>query len=141
MLAGKRVASEPTSKQELDELREMAALNLKDAQVAGVSAQGRYEFAYNVARLMATIVIRACGYRVISKSGHHYYTFKALAAADAAFAKTAVYFDSARSKRNDFSYETPVAISDTETDELVRSVAQFRHDVETWIKSKNPALL
>lgn len=75
------MAVEPTSKQELVELREMVALNLKDAQVKAISAQGRYEFAYNAARLLATIVIRACGYRVTSRSGHHYYTFQALAAA------------------------------------------------------------
>ena len=82
LLTGKRVAAEPTSKQELDELREMAALNLKDAHVAGVSAGGG----------MSLLTTR------------------------------------------------PVAISDTETDDLVRSVAQFRSDAEAWIRAKNPAL-
>src|SRR5436309_15028266 len=96
LLAGKRVATEPTSKQELDEFREMVAHNLADAQVPGVSAQGRFEFAYNAARLMATIVVRACGYRVISKGGHHYYTFQALETADAVFIKQAALFDLAR---------------------------------------------
>ena len=105
-----------------------------------MSPQGRYEFAYNAARLTATIVVRACGYRVISKGGHHYYTFQALEAADPGFAKLAVYFDTARSKRNDFSYDTPVTVSDTEADDLVRSVIQFRNDVGAWIRQTNPAL-
>ena len=140
LVRDKRVAAEPTSKGELEELCEMVAINLKDAKVPGVSAQGRYEFAYNAARLSATIVVRACGYRVISKGGHHYYTFQALEASDPGFAKVAVYFDTARSKRNDFSYDTPVAISDTEAADLVRSVIQFRNDVEAWIKRRNPAL-
>ena len=41
------VAPEPTSKQELDGIRQMVTTNLNDANVAGLSSQGRYEFAYN----------------------------------------------------------------------------------------------
>jgi hypothetical protein len=140
LLVDKRVALEPTSKQELDELREMAATNMRDAHVAGLSGQGRYEFAYNAARLLATIVVRTCGYRVISKGGHHYYTFQALEAADRAFAKAVATFDAARSKRNDFSYDTPVAISDTDAEDLLQSVEQFAVDAEKWIRTKCPAL-
>jgi hypothetical protein len=134
------VASEPTSKQELDEQREMLATNLQDAQVARLSAQGRYEFACNSARILATIVIRASGYRVISKGGHHFYTFQALAAADPSFAKAAANFDAARSKRNDFSYDTPVPISDTDADDLMEAVKQFQQDAEQWIRARDPKL-
>ena len=41
LLADKRVALEPPSKQELDELREVVATNLADAAVPGLSPQGR----------------------------------------------------------------------------------------------------
>jgi uncharacterized protein (UPF0332 family) len=140
LLAANRVAREPTSKQELDELREMARLNLQDASVKGLSARGRYEFAYNAARLLATLVVRAAGYRITAKGSHHYYTFAALEITDGAFAKTAAYFDSARSKRNDFSYDSPVPISDTDADELVRTAKQFAQQAETWIKTKHPSL-
>src|SRR2546423_996396 len=108
LLAANRVALEPTSKQELDELREMATLNLQDADVKGLSARGCYEFAYNAARLLSTVVVRAEGYRIIAKGGHHYYTFAALEVADNVFAKAAAYFDAARNKRNDFSYDSPI---------------------------------
>ncbi len=139
-MADKRVASEPTSKQELDELREMVATNLKDAHVADLSAQGRYEFAYNAARLLATIVIRANGYRVISKSGHHFYTFQALAVTDPSFAKAVADFDAARGKRNDFSYDTPIPISDTDADDLMQAVEQFQRNAQKWIRAKHPML-
>lgn len=119
-----RVTIEPVSRQELDELREMVTTNLGDAQVAGLSAQGRYEFAYNAARLLATIAVRASGHRVIAKNGYHYFTFQALEAADPArFGNAAICFDAARSKRNDFSYDAPVPLSDTEADELVEEVS------------------
>jgi hypothetical protein len=140
LLAEKRVAREATSKKELDELRAMVAVNLKDAHVSGISAQGRFEFGYNAARLMATVVVRASGYRIIAKTGHHYFTFQALQASDPAFVKTAIYFDKARDMRNDFSYEAVVLISDTDADELVEAVEQFRQGSEAWIKAKNPAL-
>ena len=141
LLADKRVALEPTSKQELDELREMVAINLRDAQVTGLSAQGRYEFAYNAARLLATVVIRASGYRVTARNGHHYYTFQGLEAADSSFARDAANFDAARSKRNDFSYDAPVAVSETDANDLAESVKQFQKDVENWIRSRHPMLV
>ena len=140
MLAEKRVTHEPTSKKELDELRTMAAVNLKDAHVTDISPQGRYEFAYNAARLVATIVIRASGYRVVAKNGYHYFTFQALQASDDSFAKLAVYFDHARDRRNDFSYDAPVLISDTDAEELVSVVKQFQKDAEVWIRAKGPTL-
>jgi hypothetical protein len=141
LLAEKRVAPEPTSKKELDELRAMVAVNLKDAHVVGISAQGRFEFAYNAARLMATIVVRTSGYRVVARTGHHYFTFQALQASDPTFVKIAIYFDGARDKRNDFSYETPVLISDSDAGDLVDAVEQFQKDCEAWIKSKDPSLV
>lgn len=134
------MAAEPTTKRELDELREMLATNLKDAQVQGISPQGRYEFGYNAARLLATLVVRASGYRVIAKNGHHYYTFVALEAADPAFARAAALFDAARSKRNDFSYDAPVPVSNTDAQDLVDSVKQFQSDAERWIAAKDPSL-
>jgi hypothetical protein len=140
LLAEKRVALEPTSKKELDELRAMAQMNLKDAHVKEISAQGRYEFAYNAARLLATIVIRANGYRVVARTGHHYFTFQGMQASNPSFVKTAMYFDQARDKRNDFSYDAPVHISDTDANELLESVEQFWHVVEAWIKAKDPSL-
>ena len=140
LLVEQRVASEPTSKQDLDAIRQMIATNLNDANVAGLSSQGRYEFAYNAARLMATVVIRASGYRVISRTGHHFFTFQALETADPAFMMAAAHFDAARRKRNDFSYDTPVSISETDADELVEAVEQFQRDAEKWIFAKNPTL-
>ncbi len=82
---------------------------------------------------MATIVVRACGYRVTSRKGHHYFTFRALEAVDPAFTKEAASFDVARSKRNDFSYDAPVEVSDTDVAALITTVEQFRELAEEWI--------
>lgn len=107
-----------------------------------MSPQGRYEFAYNAARLIATFAVRASGYRMTAKNGYHYYTFRALEAADPnEFGKAAMYFDAARSKRNDFSYEGPVHLSETEADEIVAEVKRFQVVVAAWVEGSPPSLL
>ena len=141
LLGEKRVAREPTSKQELDELRKMVATNLQDAGVVAISAQGRYEFAYNAARLLATMVVRTSGYRVTAKNGHHFFAFQAMQAANPEFVKTAIYFDAARNVRNHFSYDSPVAVSDTDANDLLAAVGQFQQDAEAWIMAKDPTLV
>ena len=141
LLGDKRVAAEPAARQELDDLRQMVAAELRDAHVAGVSAKGKYEFAYNAARLMATVAVRASGYRVSAKVGHHYFTFQALQAVDPSFAAVAIYFDDARDKRNDFSYDGPARISDTDAADLLAAVERFRGDAEAWVAANHPALV
>ena len=141
LLSDSRIKAEATSKTEIDELRRMTDSNLSDAQVTGLSAQGKFEFAYNAGRHIATMVIRACGYRVSSKMGHHYYTFEALSAADAQFDAIADYFNQCREKRNDFSYDSPVVVTDTEADDILTNALKFRSDFEKWLKSKHPGLV
>lgn len=116
-------------------------INLKDAVVTGLSAQGRFEFAYNAARQTATLATRASGYRVISKGGHHYYTFQALSSVDPQFDPTATFLDQCRSKRNDFSYDSPITVTDTEADDLLNTAQQLRTDVEAWLSAKHPTLV
>lgn len=140
LLTDRCVAPEPAGKQELDDLRAMISVNLQDARVRNLSSQGRFEFAYNAARLLATMLVRASGFRVTSRAGHHYFTFQALRAVDSCFAKTAVYLDSARDRRNEFSYDSPAPVSDTDADELLDAAEQFGRDVEKWIKTHHPAL-
>jgi len=134
------VAAEPTSKNELDELRTMVAVNLKDSKVAEISTQGRYEFAYNAARLMATAVVRASGFRVVAKGAHHYFTFQALQAADPAFTTIGIYFYRVRDRRNSFSYDSPTVISETDAEDLAQAVTQFIDDAEKWISATRPSL-
>jgi len=85
--------------------------------------------------------VRASGHRVVGRTGHHYFTFQALQAADIAFLKMAVYFDSARDIRNDFSYDAQVLVSDTDAEDLVKAVEDFQADVNAWIRSKDPTLI
>ena len=125
----------------IKDLRAVVHRNIADAQVRRVSDDGRFGHAYDAARILANIVVRATGHRVKSDGGGHYNTFLALKAADPAFAKLAIYFDSCRRKRNNFLYEQANVVSNTEAEELLMHVSGFSLQVDAWLKKHYPALL
>lgn len=139
LLSDKAVAPLPSTKQELDNLRSIVARSLRDVLVPGLSADTRFVMAYDAARTLSLMVVRAAGYRPRS-AGAHYHTFAALEAADPAFATLSAYFDGCRVKRNVSEYEFSGGITDTEAEGLLQTVRQFAADVERWIKDHRPSL-
>lgn len=141
LLAEKRVAAEPATKQEIDDLRAVVARSLRDSKAINLSADGKFGFAYNAVRSLATMAIRAAGYRVKSHGGGHFNTFIALEAVSPAFAASAAYFDICRQKRNELSYDEADVVSETEADELEANAGQFSIQVNhgskptTWHSS------
>src|SRR5580693_4376726 len=97
LLADKRVTRVAPSKAEPDNLRSIVARSLKDVAASGLSADARFIMAYDAARTLSLIVVRASGYRPRAVGGH-YNTFLALETAEPAFAASAVYFDGCRMK-------------------------------------------
>jgi hypothetical protein len=108
LLRENRVEAMPTDKVELDDLRSIIDLRFKDikaARAGGVSDEQQFIIAYDAARNLATMIVRAAGYRAKNTGGHHRNTFAALEAADrAAFKQAADYFQVCRMKRNDSEY-------------------------------------
>jgi hypothetical protein len=138
----KRIAKEPTTKSEIDALRALAARNLKDAALPQLSSDGRFSMAYNAARTLATVSIRASGYRVKQVGGAHYNTFFALTAAmGAAYDTLATYLDGCRQSRNDLSYGAASVVSDSDADELLKKATEFRESIEVWLRTKHPTLI
>lgn len=98
--------------------------------------------AYNAARTLATMSIRASGYRVKHVGGAHYNTFLALTAAmGAAYDTLATYFDGCRQSRNDLSYGAASVVSDSDADELLTKAAEFRDSVQAWLRTNHPTLI
>lgn len=98
--------------------------------------------AYNAARTLATIAIRAAGYRVKQSGGAHYNTFVALPIAmGEAHDMWAAYFDSCRQSRNDLSYGAASVVSDSDARELRGKAAEFKDNVEQWLRSTHPTLI
>lgn len=139
LLAANRVTVLPPSKAELDNLRSIVVRSLKDAESTGLSADAHFTMAYDAARTLSLLIVRATGHRPRTV-GAHYNTFLALEAADPAFAKLSAYFDGCRMKRNNCEYDFAGGVTDTEADELFKTARQFAVDVEAWIKARYPHL-
>lgn len=139
LLSENRVTREPTSKAELDNLRSIVRRCLSDVKATGLSDEQRFIIAYDAARTLSLMIVRACGYRP-KRAGYHYYTFKSLEAADPAFVKTAAYFDACRTMRNESEYDYAGAITKDDADELEATIVRFRDEVEAWVKRGEPDL-
>lgn len=140
LLQQRRIAAEAPGPDEIAQLRGLARRYLADAAIEALSAEGRFQQAYGAARTIATIVVRACGYRV-KQPGAHYNTFLALEAADSEiFSTYAAYFDTCRTVRNELSYDGPEGVSDTELEEILRLVPEFERAVQVWLERTHPEL-
>src|ERR1700683_4308407 len=139
LLAANRVTVLPPSKAELDNLRSIVARSLKDVESAGLSADARFIMAYDAARTLSLLIVRAAGYCPRSVGGH-YTPFRALETADPAFAALSAYFDGCRMKRNSCEYDFAGGVSDTDAEGLLTAVRQFAVDAEGWITSRYPHL-
>jgi hypothetical protein len=139
LLADNTVTALPPTKAELTNLRSIVARSLKDVMVPGLSADARFIMAYDAARTLSLIVVRAAGYRPRAVGGH-YNTFVALETADPAFAALSAYFDGCRMKRNASEYDFAGGVSDVDANGLLETVQQFAIDAEAWVKTHHPKL-
>ena len=140
LLAQRRVVAEPTDRDEIERLRGLVRRYVADSAIGELSLDGRFERAYGAARALATIVVRAAGYRV-RQPGGHYNTFLALEAANPeVFLSDAAYFDTCRNLRNELSYVAVDIISEVELEEILEKIPKFETVVKKWLAENHPEL-
>jgi hypothetical protein len=84
------------------------------------------------------MVIACAGYRVVG-SGHHRTTFEALEISmGPSVSALVVYLDTCRRKRNQVDYDCANAATETEAEDLLRNVEEFRDLVEEWVRKHYP---
>jgi len=108
--------------------------------VAGLSTDIRFILAYDAARTLSLMIVRAEGYRPRSVGGH-YNTFIALEAADPTFATLSSYFNNCRMLRNQSEYDFAGGIADADADQLLQEVKKFAAEAEAWIAARHPHLV
>lgn len=112
----------------------IAQARLGDAGTEGLSADGRFIFAYDAVRAAAEAVMAAEGFRPVAGVGHHEAVFAFLAAAaDGRWARSARVFDQARVKRNAAEYDEWGLVTQTEADDLLRAAREFVAEVARWV--------
>lgn len=139
LLANRTVQNHTTSRQEMDNLRELVSRDLKDAGIEGLSADRRFATAYNSVLQISKMAIACAGYRVAVGTGHHQKTFEAVKIALGNPAENlADYFETCRRKRNKIDYDAAEVVTETEADEILEKAREFQTLVEDWIAKNHP---
>ena len=138
LLQAQRIKSHHTSRQELDDLRDVVERDLQDAAITALSVDRRFATAYNAVLQLGKVVIACAGYRVVGP-GHHLTTFEAVEIAmGTSVSELATYFDTCRRKRNQVDYDRANAATETEAEDLLSKAEEFRDLVEKWILKHHP---
>ena len=133
-----RIEKHETSRRELDDLRNVIARDLADADLEQLSSDRRFAIAYNAALQGAKMVIACCGYRVKGLGAHHI-TFDCLKLAmGKSVFKTAKFLDRCRRKRNVADYDAAGRVTEAEVKEMIKTARSFIRKVEKWIRDNYP---
>lgn len=136
------VSPESPSPDEIRNLLNAAQRDIADASQRAISSTNRFNIAYKAALSLATVSIRASGYRVSARVGHHSHTFNALELSMGTdVSRLAAYFDVCRQKRNASTYSGEYEPSETEAQEILESTIRFRIDLESWLRTNHPTLI
>ena len=129
-----------TSPQEIGDLLVVVDRDLGDATTAGLSADWRFNIAYNAALQAATAALAAVGYRA-SRESHHYRVIQSRQFTIGADPSLIARFDQFRKKRNIGGYERAGSVSEQETREVLDFARELKENVTQWLQENHPHLL
>jgi hypothetical protein len=133
--------AEPTSRDEIKSLLTIVDRDLKDANVAAISEDRRFEAAFNAARTAATVALRASGYRTLTQPGHHIKTIESLELTIKADSKLIQKMKTLSKKRNATSYDTAGNVSKQELELAMKTADELRREVIAWLRKNHSELL
>lgn len=133
--------AEPTSRDEINSLLAIVDRDLKDAGIAAISEDRRFEAAFSAARTAATVALRAAGYRTLTQAGHHIKTIESLEMTVGADAKLIQRLKTLSKKRNVTSYDSAGNISEQELQLAIKTASELRTAVVVWLEKRHPELL
>lgn len=136
LLNSGKLRRQKSSAREIEDLFALADRDLKDAAIKELSPDRRFATAYNAVLQLATIALRANGYRT-DGLGHHSTTFEVLPLLlGKDLEERSDYFDACRSKRNTTDYGRVGDVSESEAEELLREARQFRKQMAEWVSAR-----
>src|SRR5438132_560654 len=112
---------------EIKALFQVVDRDLADAQATGLSADGRFQHAYDAALQLCMIALRACGYRVPKGSGHHKRGIDSLRyTLGNHWAQTADHFERCSRLRGQGMYERIGIVSNQDAQDLIDTTRRLR---------------
>ncbi|HEX5435363.1 MAG TPA: DNA-binding protein [Candidatus Angelobacter sp.] len=132
---------EPTSRDEIRGLLAIVVRDLKDANVAAISDDRRFEAGFNAARTLANAALRASGYRTSTQPGHHQKTIESLELTIQADTGLINRLRAFSRKRNAASYDSAGTVSKQELEAVIKTAAELESKVMSWLQKNHPELL
>ena len=121
--------AEPTSRDEIKSLLTIVDRDLKDANVAVISEDRRFEAAFSAARTAAIIALRASGYRTSIQVRQHAKTIESLELTINADSKMIQKMRTFSKKRNITSYDSAGSVSKQELELAIKTAAELHRQV------------
>jgi hypothetical protein len=127
------IVEQPTSKKEISDLLAIVERDYNDSG-KDITTDWQFGIAYNAALKLATVLIRASGYRV-KGLGHHRITIQLIPEILGKEKQNDCdYLDSCRRRRNIVEYDGVGGVTETDVLELREFVLEFKKEVQEWIK-------
>lgn len=140
-LLGISLDAVPPDPAAIGKLLAAAQRNLADAQLAGLSAENRFDAAYKAIMQLAMVALQANGYRTLtSKPGHHQTAIQTLTISVGVAPAQVIVLDALRKLRN-LSEDSGDLIPDAVAAECLASAQALQGHVLAWLKSHRPDLL
>ena len=125
-----------TSRQEISELLAIVQRDLHDSRARDVSADWRFNIAYNAALQAAKAALAASGYRVARGADSHHRTSRAWRTRSDSTRSSVRRLGVFRKRRNTAEYDHAGVTSEAEADEM-RALARPAQQVIAWLSSKS----
>ena len=133
--------AEPTSPDEIQNLIKIVERDLRDADVTATSEDRRFEAAFNAARTLANIALRACGYRLPHQLGHHTKMIDSLEVTIQADSKLINRLQAFSKKRNATSYDSAGNVSKQELESMITTANELKKRIIAWLEQTHQELL
>lgn len=118
-----------------------AQRNIADAQLAGLSAENRFDAAYKAIMQLAMLALNANGYRTLtSRPGHHQTAIQTLTLTVAFPGPRVIVLDALRKQRNLADYSGDL-VPDATAAECLASAQDLLLYVQAWLAAHKPELI
>jgi len=122
-------------------LLDAAKISLKDAELANMSSEGRFDMAYKAIMQLSNVALQANGFRTLtSKPGHHQTMIQSLPQTIGLTNNEMILLDQMRKQRNVIDYSGDV-VSATLANAAVRQANLLMIQIENWLRKNKPELL
>ena len=136
------LVSDQATLPEITQLFAVVDRELQDAELDGISVDGRFMHAYDASLILCMIALRASGYRVPKGSGHHKRSIESLPLTVGPHIQTTSdQIEIASRKRGQAMYDRAGVVDERDADELAETARALRLEVIDWLKSEHPNLL